>query len=375
MCNEMTGPIFSDGPPNWPPFDEDVRAAVEAALADGTWGRYEGGNVARLSSALAEMHGVEFSIPCCSGTFAVDLALRALKVGTGDEVVLAGYDFSGNFRAVEAVGARPVLVDIEPATWCLDAESLEGAISGSVRAVIVSHLHGGLADMQAITEICRRQSICVVEDACQSPGAMVQGRIAGTWGDVGVLSFGGSKLLTAGRGGAILTAQAEIAQRAKVFCNRGNHAYPLSELQAAVLLPQLAKLSERNAVRYQMAERLRTVTRELAAVTPVQFDARGRASFYKFGWLYHAEKNGNRARAEIISALQAEGVAIDAGFRGFTLRSSARCRQPVPLPHSTAAAAQTLVLHHPILLEPVAELEKLATAMKKVLGETPGLAQ
>src|SRR5205085_10640127 len=115
------------------------------------------------------------------------------------------YDFAGNFRAVDAVGARPVLVDIDSSTWCLDAQQVASAASDRVRAVIVSHLHGGLADMPAICEVAKAHGWSVVEDACQATAAQVHGRISGTWGDVGVLSFGGSKLLTAGRGGAVLT--------------------------------------------------------------------------------------------------------------------------------------------------------------------------
>src|SRR5205823_4882353 len=97
----------------------------------------------------------------------------------------------------------------------------------------------------------------VIEDAAQAPGALVQGRKAGTWGDVGVLSFGGSKLLTAGRGGAILSSCADIVQRIRAWTFRGNHINPLSELQAAVLLPQLDKLDERNQQRWQSVQLLR----------------------------------------------------------------------------------------------------------------------
>ena len=115
-------------------------------------------------------------------------------------MILAAYDFPGNFRSVEAVGARPVLVDIDPRTWCLDSGRIAAAVSPATRAVIVSHLHGGLADMAQICEIASAHHLSVIEDACQAAGAQVQGRPAGAWGDAAVLSFGGSKLLTAGRG-------------------------------------------------------------------------------------------------------------------------------------------------------------------------------
>ena len=111
---------------------------------------------------------------------------------------LAAYDYPGNFLAVHAVGARPVLADVAPDDWNLDLHSLAEALGPAVRAVIVSHLHGGLVPMRELTDLVSSRNVAVVEDAAQAPGAMVQGRRAGSWGDVGVLSFGGSKLLTAG---------------------------------------------------------------------------------------------------------------------------------------------------------------------------------
>src|SRR5215831_17047378 len=110
--------------------------------------------------------------------------------------------------------------------------------------------------MREVMEACSARGVAVVEDAAQCPGASVQGRPAGAWGDVGVLSFGGSKLLSAGRGGALLTRHADVHQRARLFLHRGNLVCPLSELQAAVLLPQLAKLDERNGQRAASVGRL-----------------------------------------------------------------------------------------------------------------------
>ncbi len=242
-------PVRPQGPPDWPIPDEDVLQALESAYRDGSWGKYHGLYVERLEKQLAHYHGVEFAATCGSGTFAVELALRTLKIGPGDEVILAAYDYGGNFLSVHAVGAMPVLVDVDPDNWNLDLVPLREAIGPKTRAVIVSHLHGGLVPMREVKEIAAERGLRVIEDAAQAPGAVVQGRQAGTWGDVGILSFGGSKLLTAGRGGAFLTRHADIFQRARLWLHRGNHVCPLSELQAAVLVPQLDKLDTRNQQR------------------------------------------------------------------------------------------------------------------------------
>src|SRR5439155_3874854 len=121
--------------------------------------------------------------------------------------------------------------------WNFDASRLEAVIGPTTRAIIVSHLHGGLVPMRELMAIAAARGLRVVEDAAQAPGSQVQGRTAGTWGDVGILSFGGSKLLTAGRGGAILSRHADVLQRVRAWTFRGNSIAPLSELQAAVLLP------------------------------------------------------------------------------------------------------------------------------------------
>src|SRR5262249_17999895 len=141
----LGGPaVRPQGPPDWPPPDDAVRQVLESAWCDGSWGKYHGGHVAALEARLAEYHGLPHALACGSGTFAVELALRALKVGPGEEVVLAAYDYPGNFLSVHAVGATPVLVDIHPDNWNLDPTRLEAACGPATRAVIVSHLHGGL---------------------------------------------------------------------------------------------------------------------------------------------------------------------------------------------------------------------------------------
>jgi dTDP-4-amino-4,6-dideoxygalactose transaminase len=358
------------GPFDWPRPDAEVRAALEAAYADGSWGKYHGGHTARLADALRGWLNVEHALLCCSGTFAVQLALRGLGIGAGDEVILAGYDFPGNFRAIEAAGARTVLVDVVRGGVTLEASLLADACSPATRAVIVSHLHGTMAPMSSILAVARERGLMVIEDACQVPGARVDGRLAGTWGDVGVFSFGGSKLLTAGRGGAIVTSRPEVAQRAKVYCEQGNNAFPLSELQAAVVLPQLGTLADLNAHRRTSAQRLIAALAECSAIRPLASTAAGtEAAYYKVGlWLY-PDGPGEVPRERFIAAAQRLGVPVDAGFRGFVHRGPRRCRLTGALDQSRRAAEQFLVLHHPVLLEPPEVIDAVAAALVRVAGE------
>src|SRR5262245_4266095 len=126
--------VLPQGPPAWPCPDKDVRAALEGAYADGSWGRYHGPHGERLQALLCDLCGICHAWLCSSGTIAVELALRGLKVAPGDEVILAAYDFPGNFRAIEAIGARPVLVDLAPETWTLDVEEVRAALSPQTKA-------------------------------------------------------------------------------------------------------------------------------------------------------------------------------------------------------------------------------------------------
>ncbi len=337
----------------WPLPDEGVRAALAAAYLDGSWGRYDGPHSAGLKEDLRELFACDQVRLCSSGTVAVELALRSCGVGPVDEVVLAGYDFPGNFRAIEAIGARPVLVDVDPASWCLDAHCLEQVTGKHVRAVVVSHLHGGLADMPRIMQLARQRGWQVVEDACQQPGATLGGRIVGNWGDIGVLSFGGSKLLTAGRGGALITGNRAIHQRIKIFAQRGNDAFPMSELQATVLRPQLAKLASRNRQRAKGATDFMNSTSPLSTwLRGVTHPAGSQPAYYKLAWSYLPAEQDPTCRTQLIMALDAAAVPIAAGFRGFSRRgrTGGRCRQVGPLTHSQRLSHSTLLLHHPILL-------------------------
>ncbi len=366
--------MIPSGPPGWPRPDDDVRAALAAAFADGSWGRYEGPHSQRLVELLATLAGVRHISLCSSGTIAVELALRGLKVGPGDEVILAAYDFPGNFRAVEAVGARPVLIDLANSLWTFNAEQLDPAVAPDTKAIIVSHLHGSLADMRAICETARQHGLAVVEDACQVPGALVQGKLAGSWGECGILSFGGSKLLTAGRGGAILTNRDDVLQRIRIYSQRGNESFPLSELQAAVLVPQIPKLAAASQQRLAAVKQLLSLLNGLPGLVPlaVAHDGHNEPAFYKLPWLLAGNDDAcdspafEQLRRRFIEAIQAEGVMMDEGFRGFARRTSNRCRVVGDLANARRAAARTVLLHHPVLLEPAETIIQVAEAIGKV---------
>jgi perosamine synthetase len=354
--------------PPWPGSSLAVEEWVLRALRDGDWGKYEGRYSIELQSRIASQFGQKNVTLCSSGTIAVELALRGLGVQAEREVILAGYDFPGNFRAIEAVGAIPVLVDPPTGGIVLDVGAISTGVSDKTAAVIVSHLHGDMADMLAILEWSKAHGISVLEDACQCPGAKISGSPAGSFGDAAVLSFGGSKLLSAGRGGAIMTNSERIQQRMRIFQDRGNLAFPLSELQSAAILPQLDSLealhTQRSRAAQFLSEHLRNEKR-LRLPIETTGDSTNSAAYYKFPLQLARE-----TRDAFCSASQRMGIPIFPGFRGFAARSSRRCRIPVPLTHSMDLANQLALLHHPALLIPQSELSRMASAICKLVEST-----
>src|SRR6476660_7638992 len=146
----------------WPPDDPDILEALRTAFADGSWGRYHGGHVERLESRLAEYHGVAHAVTCASGTLAVEVALRAVGVGPGYEVIIGAYDYESNFLSVHAIGATPVLVDVHVDNACLDPTTIPAAVGPKTKAIIASHLHGGLVPMRELAEIAEARGVSVV---------------------------------------------------------------------------------------------------------------------------------------------------------------------------------------------------------------------
>ena len=377
-----------DIPLVWPPADEQLRDVLLGLLNDGSWGRYHGPHCDALRSELQSYHGVSQSVLCCSGTAAVELALRAAGVGPGDEVVMCAYDFKANLVNVLTCGGMPVLVDTEPGRPVPDPERLQAAVTSRTKAILVSHLHGLMVPMRVLREFCDSRGLVLIEDACQNPGAMVDGRRAGAWGDLGVLSFGGSKLLTAGRGGVILTGSRVLAQRIALYNQRGNEAYPLSEMQAAVVLPQLRQLDVRNRQRAASVDMLRSKLRDqrvlsLLSVGDVaqagveaetvqgQLNA---AAYYKVAFRVTDEFPAE-LRETIVSACEVAGIPLASGFAALqTIHARSRYRSAGALDQSAELGQRLLVLHHPVLLAGVEVLERMSERLIEVLRTITGAA-
>ncbi|WP_437192262.1 DegT/DnrJ/EryC1/StrS family aminotransferase [Planctomicrobium sp. SH527] len=346
-------PLRTQGLPDWPVSDETVVQVLAELGRTGDWGRYHAAHCSRLIEQLQSEHQVPHVHLTSSGTAAVELALRGLQIGQDAEVIMSVYDFKSNFSNIAMLGAKPVLVPLDLMSGQIDLDHLEAAISLATEAILVSHLHGAAVDMPRLMEIAERHSLPVIEDVSQMNLATIAGRPAGTWGDVGILSFGGSKLLTAGRGGAVITSRDDIINRVRRYTLRGNDAYPLSEMQAAVLLPQIARLPERRQQRESIAAGIRAVSLSQSGLRPFQnLVPDCELDYFKLGFWYDPQSFSGLTREAFCAAMRAEGIPFAPGFRGLHLvHARNRFRASGDLSTGDLADQSIVVLHHPYLME------------------------
>ena len=361
----------------------EVDDAVASALAklgrDALWRTYSGQQQAELSAQLGRVLGCSEIGLASSGTAALEMALRACRLAPGDEVLLAGYDYPGSFAAIERVGARPALVDVEASSWNLSLESLNAVVRPECRVLVASHLHGQLQPMAALVEWCRERKIWLIQDACQALGATIDGQKLGQHGDMTVVSFGGSKLLSAGRGGAWATNNSELAQRARLAAGVGSGAYELSELQATAILAQLPFLDRMtDCCRDFFARQAALLASTCPQATAPWLENVQETAFYQAGWILLAqavETQASEDRAEISQARRAahERVGIGAGFPGFHRRSPRRCRIEAVLRNTEFLVRSTLTVHYRAALNdlPVAEMIAIHSSMGSLDSGAP----
>lgn len=264
---------------------DEYRIRVAAAAAIGKerdylldcmeHGQFSGGRyLARFEAAMAEWLGVKYALATSSGTAALHLALLAAGVKKGDEVIVPDVTFVASANAVRYCGGRPVFVDIEADTWTMDVEAVHLAITRRTKAILAVHLYGAPAAMVRLRRIADEHGVVLIEDAAEALGSQVDGKLAGTLGDMGCFSFYGNKLITTGEGGMVVTNHADLAEHVKWLrgqCqlegwsqqyhhNGVGYNYRMSEIQAAVGLAQVERVEEaiaaRRLVRKWYVERL-----------------------------------------------------------------------------------------------------------------------
>ena len=324
----------------------------------------------------ATLCGTAEAIGTSSGTDALLLALMALGVGPGDEVITSPFTFFATAGAVARLGARPVFVDVEPGSFNLDAARIEARVTPRTRVLLPVHLFGQCADLDVVLDVARRRGLAVVEDAAQAIGAGYHGRPAGSMGDAGCLSFFPSKNLgAAGDAGMVVTGDAALAAKMRLLRNHGaspKYFHPvvggnfrLDALQAAVLVAKLPHLQAWTEARRRNADAYRALLADVdGLVLPVELPGR-RHVYNQF-----TVRIGAGRRDAVQAALRRAGVGTEV-YYPLPLHLQACFAdlgyRPGDLPEAEAAAAQVLSL--PIYPELTrAQLEEVAGALREALA-------
>jgi perosamine synthetase len=225
----------------------------------------QGPMVARFEQRFAEICGVRHAVALSNGTVSLVAALVALGIGPGDEVITSPFTFGATINAILEVGATAVLVDISLDDYCIDVHAVDAAITPRTAAIMPVHLYGQMADMVALSKLALARGLAIVEDAAQAHGARCAGSAAGSYG-IGSFSFYATKNVTTGEGGMVTTNDDAVADRLRVLRNQGmrgrydyetvGHNWRMTDIAAAIGLPQLDRLPETNAARQRNAAML-----------------------------------------------------------------------------------------------------------------------
>lgn len=320
--------------PQWPVWDQRDIDAVTEVVKSGHWGGYPypGPKTAELAKKFAELQGGGYAVPMINGTVTMEVALRAAGVGWGDEVIVPAYTFQATASAPMAAGAIPVIVDVDPNTYCLSAEAAAKAITPKTKAIIPVHLGSNMADMDAIMGLSENHNLIVIEDCAHAHGAKWNGQGAGTIGHFGSFSLQSSKTLTSGEGGILLCKTPELAAKAASIIDCGRpHAlgggpedsnglsamganYRLSELQAALALVGVERFPEQAKQREEMAAYMDESLSEIPGVRVMKRDPRHTTrSFYRYIFAVDPEQFGTEHDV-LCAALDAEGIDSWIGY-------------------------------------------------------------
>jgi dTDP-4-amino-4,6-dideoxygalactose transaminase len=384
--------------PSWPLWGEEEEKALLEVLHSGEWSSptKPAAKLAAFQQAFGEYQQAKHVLGVFNGTVALVTAFRAAGLTYGDEAIVPPYTFVATATACLSVGAIPVFADIDPATYNIDPERIEEAITPRTKAIVPVHIGGCPADMDAIIELARKHNLMVIEDACQAPGAAWKGRRVGAIGDMGCMSFQASKNVNAGEGGAVMTDDDELAVRAWSVQNCGRipegawyqhevlgNNYRMTEWQAAILLAQLGRTTELCARREANAVYLAQRMAEIPGVTAQARDERvTEHANHLFVFRYDSEAFGGLPRESFLAALRAEGIPASPGYtplykagairrgivelRRFTEGREVEYEEPDCPVTERACTAEGAWLGQTVLLGTKTDMDDIAEAILKI---------
>lgn len=320
----------------WPIWDKEEENQILEVLRSGKWWRgayqeWKTSKVGLFEDAFARYHHAKWGIAVTNGTQALECALKSAGIEPGDEVIVPALTFVATATSVVLVGAIPVMVDVDPATYNISPQAIESAINERTRAIIPVHNGGYPCDMDAIMEVALKHNLAVIEDCAHAHGSEWKGRRLGSIGDLGAFSFQQGKTLTCGEGGIVLTNDEELAEKAYSFMHIGRMSgrpfyefhrvasnLRMTEWQAGVLLAQLARFDEQVETRERNASLLASLMLDIPGLYPLprDRDVVTRWCFYYWNFKFIEEEWDGVKRDTFLKALQAEGVPCSVGAHG-----------------------------------------------------------
>ncbi len=308
----------------WPIVGEKEKRAVLEVVESGVWGHamVPECKVTEFENMFAKHYGVKYAISVHGGSVALEIALRSAGIGLGDEVLTTALTWVAPQLAPVIVGADPVFIDVDPETFCMDAEKIEAAITPKTKAIIPVHLGGNMCDMDRIMEIAAAHDLLVIEDCAQAHGSRYKGNLVGTMGHLACFSFEASKILTAGEGGMIITNDDEKGTFCYSYANAGwdygNKNSPatgklrwnlrMTEFQAALLSIQLKTMEKSRLKRVRNAEYLNDKISRIEGLNILPLNPN--QNFYSYLFKYDSESFQNVPVDVFREALSAEGIPI-----------------------------------------------------------------
>jgi len=324
--DEVAAPAFNGQITDWPVWGETEEKLLLETFRRGEW--WFGEKIKEFEKQYATLHGAKHAITCVNGTIALELAMRSLGIGPGDEVIVPDYTFIATAGAVVAIGAIPRFADVDPISANIDLESAEKLVTSFTKAIIVVHFAGLPVDMDKARAFATRHGIKLIEDAAHAWGSQWNSKGVGAIGDAGTFSFQVTKNIASGEGGIILTDDAETAKLCRAYTNcgrmEGRHWYEhyilagnnrMTEFQAAILLGQLERLPEQMDVRERNAAFLDQEFSKIPGLRVPHRDPKvTRRSYHLYVLNYCKEEFGPLSKQEFISLLEAEGVPCSPGY-------------------------------------------------------------
>ena len=350
--------------PAWPQYDHREEEALLEVLHSGVWWRTPGTRTLQFEQDFARYQQTQFGVACTNGTAALEMAVAALGIGLGDEVIIPDFTFVATASAVLAMGAMPVMVDVDPGSYNIDPDLAEKAITPRTKAIIVVHVAGMPCDMDRMLEIAKKHKLFLIEDSSHAHGSEWRGKRAGSMGDCGTFSFQASKLMTAGEGGIVVTNNPDlhVLIRSVHDCGRlpgewfyahfkNGSNYRLSEWQGAILSQQLSRLDEQAAIRTRNAAYLDRELALIEGIRPQQRDPRvTRNGNYCYIFHFDPAVFKGLKTEKFIEALNAEGIPTQASYppvRKLAVFQSGEYRKKL-LPEQAAEKHEFLQVAHPV---------------------------